>query len=174
MPPPIRLMTILGQQRCQQIVSSRTHTTHSKTGCWVPNNLSPNADGYYQIQVYPNGSGTGRTNQRGVLLHRVSFVARYGRDCAANMQISPLCGNRGCFNPDHIREEDPVTNNSRKGCAGKVECPWHGHIIADVCSHQPPCIKYHTSTVSCCLKISQSDGWGELGASSRPSTASQQ
>lgn len=84
---------------------------------------------------------TGRGSQTQYLLHKISFVATMGRSARPGMQISHICDNRRCFNPDHLVEESPEDNNGRKGCPGNIYCPDHNWMIAALCRHQPECIR---------------------------------
>lgn len=138
--------------------SSNTTMTN-ETGCWLFGG-SRNTDGYGQ--VFAKNSDlqlTGRSSQTAFLLHRLSFLAANGRDCAGH--CSHRCDIRLCFNPGHLVDEDAQANNSRKGCPGPVICPDHGHVVVDLCSHRPPCIRPPNPNVFCCLSMREtpSQGW---------------
>lgn len=96
-----------------------------------------------------------------------------------NHQVSHLCDRRRCFNLDHLQDETPQVNNSRKGCPGPIICPVHGHLIVDLCSHNPTCIRPPRDDVNCCLALKESDpvGWATQTSrqdSSRPSSRAEQ
>ncbi|WP_043433452.1 HNH endonuclease [Cystobacter fuscus] len=95
------------------------------------------------------------------LIHIVAYVGSRGQNPPQDCQVSHLCDRRNCFNPDHLRAESPQVNNSRKGCAGPIFCSIHGHLVVDLCTHQPRCIRAARADVFCCLAIRESDSqWG--------------
>lgn len=51
--------------------------------------------------------------------------------------VSHLCGNCLCVNPDHLILEDSKTNQRRKGCKGYVTCPCPCNHTFNVCSCDP-------------------------------------
>jgi Zinc-binding loop region of homing endonuclease len=120
-------------------------------------------------------SRTGRSAQTAFLLHRVAFLKANGHD--AHGHVSHLCNNPRCFNPDHLVDETPQANNSRKGCPGPIICSVHNHLVVDLCHHYPRCIRPECEDVNCCLAIKESDpqGWAwswssQINAASRSSS----
>jgi len=165
MPPrraPINYLAELGQQRAAEVVREkhRDSSDDNSTGCWLFTG-SKNNDGYGQVFRKKNSELhlTGRASQTTFLLHVCAYLARTG--LGINGQASHLCDNRSCFNPDHIMDEPPQVNNSRKGCPGQIICGFHHHIIVDLCPHRPTCIRPERYDISCCLALKESDpeGW---------------
>jgi len=117
------------------------------------------ANGCKESVLVPTNKGYCQPSLLGkkpMVLHRISYIAQYGSP-AANLEISHLCHNSLCCNPDHLFAEPGLLNNARKGCAVWVTCP-HQHPdqlqhIVWVCSHgnpqqnRPYCIKNHPSFV---------------------------
>ena len=172
MPPraPLNYLGEVGPARAHAAVVARhalDTTTTNVIGCWLFGG-SRNTDGYGQVFMKKNSEVhlTGRSSQTAFLLHRLSFLAAHGRDVHGH--CSHLCDIRACFNPEHLVDETPTANNSRKGCPGPVICPDHGHVVVDLCSHQPRCIRPPNPNVFCCLSIREtpSQGWltSESGA----------
>jgi len=122
-------------------------TTNSK-GCWL-SSKTKHSRGYVRTKIpirRPNGY------KYEPYLHVVAFLS----DCreidrkrilnewdeAADdpAQISHLCHNKACFNPDHLVNEGGDANNDRNMCKKlKIiicECGRHHNP----CPHEPPCI----------------------------------
>ena len=123
----------------------------NEMGCWLWVGPTLN-DGHKQFKRnLPETIAAGQVGKNtGVnfLLHRVSFVAKNGRDVVNTG--SHLCDIPRCFNPDHICDEDMVHNNSRKGCQGVIHCPTHDLLLVDLCRHQPKCLRPQPPNVACC------------------------
>lgn len=172
----------LGRARCHHLVMEKKRTscvTDGATGCWLFSG-SLNTDGYGQVSSparalarpqLTSAEVTAKRNsamqQRGrqslsaFLLHIVAFVGSRGHGPGQGLQVSHLCDRRSCFNPDHLRPETPQVNNSRKGCPGPIFCSVHGHLIVDLCAHEPRCVRAPRDDVNCCLAIRESDArWG--------------
>lgn len=77
-------------------------------------------------------------------------MAKTGRDVEG--QASHLCDRPACFNEQHIVDETPKENNSRKGCPGDQVCQDHGHLILP-CLHSPKCLRLPRADLSCCLSV---------------------
>lgn len=140
----------------------RDSSEENSTGCWLFTG-SKNNDGY-ELHL------TGRSSQTAFLLHVCAYLARTG--LGINGQASHLCDNRACFNPDHIMDEAPQVNNSRKGCPGQIICGFHHHVIVDLCPHRPTCIREERYDISCCLALKESDPEGWATETSRAGGAS--
>ncbi|KPM34462.1 hypothetical protein AK830_g12111 [Neonectria ditissima] len=181
----LNIMTELGVTRARTLVQRKNNDEDRDldtiTGCWLSKS-SATRDGYCQVTTLKN-SQLGRRGQRPVafLLHKVSFVAHYGRNPTAGNHVSHLCDRRNCFNPEHLIDESPQLNNGRKNCIGPVFCSDHGNFIFSACpdTHQPPCIRPPRTDVRCCLSLKESDpqGWRSRQSSlvsggSRPSRQS--
>lgn len=70
--------------------------------------------------------------------------------------------------------ESVQANNSRKGCPGPITCSVHGHIVVDLCSHDPRCIRPPREDVYCCLAMKEEDpqGWASQQTEWRATTQS--
>jgi len=197
MAPRLNYITELGRARCHQIAQQKRLSNcevDNFTGCWLFNG-STNNDGYRQVEflrspfwfatlantselckVFTKRNAdlqrTGRAAQTAFLLHVISYIAANGAH-RTDRHISHLCDIRNCFNPDHLVSESPQLNNDRKGCAGPIYCSVHGHLIVDLCSHSPNCVRGPRDDVECCLAIKESDpvGWYSSQSTTRSSQA---
>lgn len=164
----IDLLLEVGVQRGSALIASKRAeptTTTNSVGCWLFGG-SCNTDGYGQIYVKKNSQlhQTGRSAQTAVLIHKVSWMAVNGQNCPVGYHISHLCDNRSCFNPDHLCAELPAVNNSRKGCPGEITCSVHHHVIVNLCTHSPLCIRSERDDIYCCLTMKESSpGWDTQG-----------
>lgn len=86
-----------------------------------------------------------------LLVHQLSFFARFGERPLKGEDVSHLCHNERCANPDHLCIEPHVANMSRHGCQATVTvtiaCP-HPEVCGelhrvsvDMCAHTPKCIR---------------------------------
>jgi len=113
----------------------------------VTGRFSQNAKGYIQIKVKtPHlSTDTSKTNTK-VQLHQLiawNHPDAEKRDIfrdaiqKGEKELSHLCGNKRCANPDHLAIEDSFTNKSRWGCPAVI-------IINNkqypCCKHKPSCI----------------------------------
>lgn len=57
-------------------------------------------------------------------------------------QVSHLCHNRTCFQPDHLVVEDAKVNRERNKCQGWtwITCPCGCNYKFNPCTHSPQCI----------------------------------
>lgn len=139
----------------------RARTEH-RADCWVWLGAL-DTSGYGRIGVGPATDAT----------HRVAYVELVG-PVPDGMQLDHLCGNRACWNPDHL---EPVAQaeNVRRGCATRLtveqadeirrlaEAGWARADIAGAYG-------VHPSTVS---KIRLGQRWGEPGATRPDSTGAE-
>ena len=105
------------QQRVEthKRMMSNAKTTGPKN-CKVVN-LTPTKEKGY-AQAFVKGSTTK------VLAHVLSFwISKGSFDPTDGKDISHLCHNPLCVNPDHLVREDKEINQRRKGCVGTVTCP---------------------------------------------------
>jgi len=56
----------------------------------------------------------------------------------AHFEVSHLCGQPGCCNPQHLTKEDRKSNIARRGCLGLVRIEGTDSWI-NACRHDPPC-----------------------------------
>ena len=105
--------------------------TGNGLGCWL-STLSPaHRNGYVKVNLRntrrpPTGDAVIGCNP---FLHQLAVVAK-GQGLQLLMtgrgkEVSHLCHNGSCFNPDHLVVEDQRLNHSRQRCAGtfEVQCP---------------------------------------------------
>lgn len=174
------LADYMDREQCQGLVDyhrANNCRVDGATGCWIYNALSVNGSGYPLVKAVPGllpRPASGIHASKAFLLHRVSLVAKTGADI--NGVASHLCDVARCFNPDHLRDETPRYNESRKGCYGELRCAWHGHPLGNFCAHEPGCIRPPRDDLNCCLQLKESDpvGW-DFGPSSsleRPAQSS--
>ena len=52
-------------------------------------------------------------------------------------QVSHLCNNRACCNPDHLIAETATLNIQRKGCIGYTI--FENKLVVCACTHHPKC-----------------------------------
>lgn len=158
----IDYMLALGQARCQAIIRERAPNRDTNDlGCWLwTRSLTSvgNSTGYAGLRRYTNGQLrqrqlTGqplpRNSGQNFLLHRIAFVAHYGRNPTGQNVCSHLCANKNCFYWAHIVEESQAVNLSRDGCLGQLRCPSTQWLIKDFCSHVPACIIPPVTGVNC-------------------------
>jgi len=159
----------VGQARAHSILQAKHSSAcdvASDTSCWLFTG-STNSDGYGQVYLKKNSQMhlTGRGAQTAFLLHRLAYLAATGQDAVG--QVSHICDRPKCFNPDHLTDESPAVNNSRKGCPGPIACSVHHHIVVDLCVHEPRCIRPEREDVFCCLsqrEMASVDAWPALSA----------
>lgn len=152
-------------QQCREVLGhhmARHRRIDGATGCWIFTAASVNGSGYPLVKAVPGlrpHPGPGVNASVGFLLHRVALVVRLGADI--NGVASHLCDVSLCFNPDHLCDETPRDNESRKNCVGELVCAWHGHPIGNFCRHYPQCIRPPRTDLMCCLALKESDpeGW---------------
>ncbi|OAQ62789.1 zinc-binding loop region of homing endonuclease domain-containing protein [Pochonia chlamydosporia 170] len=170
----------LGVARCQDIFTSR----HAYSTSWITNDIgcflfqgSRNQDDYSLIKAKPQDCRhlTGRQGNKSYLLHIIAWISRTQRSQALDQhgnintryQISHLCGNRNCFNPQHLHEEEATVNNRRRYCGDPVVCMEHGHELVNLCKHIPRCIKEKTPNSFCYLSTKETKAvWGAGSAKS--------
>lgn len=90
-------------------------------------------DGYCQPTVEGKKPST---------VHTISFWDKTeGEELLADEDVSHLCHQRQCFNPEHIVRESKLRNQQRKGCLVHVRDV--DNTIRLVCKHTPRCIRTH-------------------------------
>lgn len=113
----------------------------------VTGRFSKNAKKYIQIKVKTPRSSTDTTSTNSkVQLHQL--IAWSHPDAAkretfraairsGDGEVSHLCGNKCCANPDHLTIEDSYTNKTRWGCPVVIKINKQLHPC---CKHLPLCI----------------------------------
>jgi hypothetical protein len=112
------------------------------------------------------GEAPRRSAGTNFLLHRISFLAHHGRDIQPGMVGSHLCGQKSCFNWDHIVEETQGRNlaRDRLRCPGPIYCSRHPtHLIINLCTHHPQCLRPPRTDVLCCASLLGLDEQQSLG-----------
>lgn len=131
----------IGNQRAKSIIQKkRSESSTNNKDCWLFEG-SKNTDGYAQVFMKPNSclKFVGRKAQKAFLLHIVAQLSKSEQNQTTD-NVSHLCNERACFNPDHLVNESPKNNNSRKGCPGTIFCN-HCSMISYICPHSPECIR---------------------------------
>lgn len=122
--------------------------TTNSTGCWLSSKAPDKERGYIKTKVpfmRPNGS-----SKHEPYLHVLAFFSACSSPQREGIrllmerngeQISHLCHNKTCFNPDHLVRESAAQNRSRNDCRSfkKVKCPNCAHEWCP-CPHEIPCI----------------------------------
>ena len=128
---------VTGYPKERQAAAVPPATTNAK-GCWLAR-AKPNRAQHGYIAVRPfvprSGrrvkNGTARTKRRSQhFVHRLAVLA-WGteqdiermirrRIAGEDWEVSHLCGNPTCFNPDHIKVESHSQNEQRKHLDGKL------------------------------------------------------
>lgn len=109
--------------------------------------ISKNAKGYIQIKVKNPDDATDKTppNTK-VQLHQLIVWNHPDKDKRAKFQqvimdqsleISHLCPNKNCANPEHFCAEDSFTNKTRWGCPVVIYINGQEYSC---CKHNPKCI----------------------------------
>jgi hypothetical protein len=120
-------------------------------GCWMSATQPNRPGGYVKVNLsntfHPDGSG----NKIGVSVyqHQLSVVAR-GNGAMLRLagkggrwDVSHLCHNSLCFNPDHVRVEPKWLNSLRKVCAGLQRILLPDGSVIHPCRHAKwgvPCL----------------------------------
>ncbi|KAJ8101481.1 zinc-binding loop region of homing endonuclease-domain-containing protein [Lipomyces tetrasporus] len=114
------------QTMATDLLNSYHHMT-TTLGCWE-SHKKPRPRGYVLVRVGP---------RREVGLHQVALIADNRRDelkitlGSNSFDISHICHNRKCFNPEHLVVESRRTNTRRQSCNG------HKILVADDFSYHP-------------------------------------
>lgn len=108
-----------------------------KAGCWIHPN-KPNKKGYVQVA---------KDSSKKVYTHHLAVRMVSGSNAVPtdrSQNVSHLCGNASCCNPEHLVVESAEENHARKNCrvVRSVTCPCGCQHTFDVsvCAHTPPCI----------------------------------
>jgi Zinc-binding loop region of homing endonuclease len=108
-------------------------------GCWITNNAPAHPNGYVKVNLRNTYYGESKLEIQ-PFLHQLSVVAK-GRGSqlpvTANgeYEISHLCHNGGCFNPEHLVIEPSALNKARNSCKGSHIICVEGVIEVNPCPH---------------------------------------
>jgi hypothetical protein len=116
------------------LVGKRTRVTNG--GCWECDNAADSSKGYVKFNIgntiKPGGQltfnqavpGPGNINpfahQLGAVAAGLGQMLMNTVTNAASYQVSHLCHNGSCFNPEHLTIESAVLNKARNTCQGQV------------------------------------------------------
>jgi hypothetical protein len=106
-------------------------------GCWqTRNEIPPNAELYDHIQ-FGTPPNKARVMKHHFALYQEKKVCVHGYaeehgHTVIEVEVSHLCGNSYCWNPDHMFIELTAINNRRKECHKDPSRP---------CNHVPPCLR---------------------------------
>ncbi|KAK9482275.1 zinc-binding loop region of homing endonuclease-domain-containing protein, partial [Lipomyces starkeyi] len=118
------------QTRANELVHSYRNWT-TTLGCWE-SNAKPKPRGYVFVSIA--GAG-GRRDDIG--LHQLVLIADNRRDelrvtlSSNSLDVSQICHNRKCFNPEHLVAESRINNARRQACNG------HKILVHDDFSYHP-------------------------------------
>lgn len=120
--------------------------TVTNKGCWL-SSKTPSNNGY--IKVKSNVLRTSSSSKVEFYLHVCAYLSKSEspeqKECFIGMmeqgyQVSHLCHNKTCFNPDHLSLETGQVNRDRNVCQKlkviKCECG----TIHNPCPHEPKCL----------------------------------
>jgi len=115
----------------------------NSTKCWLAmktKNKKSGTKGYCKIKV--GGLKKGGGGRAEYYVHHLILILHNRKDelrqLADGKQVSHLCHNPNCFQPEHLVVEDAAVNLSRNKCI-RVSCPCCKTIFSN-CTHQPQCI----------------------------------
>ena len=140
----IRVVTGLNEYQlrtCLNLVSQATPPPSRDTECQpltMTNSVfSKNEKGYIQIRV--EGNVKVQLHQLIAWMHPdMSTRTQFRQDILyTELEISHLCNNKRCANPDHLWAESSAVNKSRNYCEPVV---YINSVPVPHCRHHPPCI----------------------------------
>ena len=115
-------------------------------GCWLSQSRAQQNGGHTQMSPLfprlssraPNGAGAVSQRRSPQLVHRLSVRAWGSWESLQHMfedgwEVSHLCHQPACFNPDHLAVESHAANMTRKQCSSGTGC-------ARVCKCSPSCL----------------------------------
>ncbi len=109
--------------------------TTTRLGCWFSNAPPQKADGHVLMATFKAGKGETAAKRGGAvsykwqpqLIHRIS-VRAFGsweeqqKMFEARPDVSRLCHEPTCFNPQHLVLEEHADNMTRQKCNARLEC----------------------------------------------------
>ncbi|KAJ8102046.1 zinc-binding loop region of homing endonuclease-domain-containing protein [Lipomyces tetrasporus] len=109
------------QEKANEMITQR-HVRTTDLGCWESNSKA-DPRGYVRVKVYVCGE-----EKHSAKIHQISLIASnrrdelkmtLGRRGRSTYDISHLCHNSKCFNPEHLIVESGTNNRRRKICNGQ-------------------------------------------------------
>lgn len=135
--PPVSASQVLllkSHQELRTRFESCKDNAISQGSCLLTRIVPTKIGGYAQTSIQHD------KRQVKVCLHVLSAFVRFRRLPGEGEDVSHLCGNARCFNPDHLLIESKANNQRRKNCKVSVACPCCNTFV-NVCDHIPSCIK---------------------------------
>ena len=110
------------------------------TNCFIVNKATNRKDGYVKCKV--KGSDRKEYYAHHLILLLIPDKRKdLKKVYNSNYQVSYLCHNKRCINPDHLMIETITMNQKRNACNGQksMHCNHCNHKVSR-CTHHPPCI----------------------------------
>lgn len=109
-----------------QLQRIRSATRRNDLDCWMTDNVAAHETGYVKVNLR-NTQRPGGGGKIGVSpwAHQLAIVAK-GRGArlqavaGGGFNVSHLCHNAGCFNPEHVDVEEAEVNRARNSCQTSV------------------------------------------------------
>ncbi len=108
-------------------------------GCWITSSVPAHPNGYVKVNLRNTYYGESKLGIQ-PFLHQLSMVAKgHGPHLAltatGDWEVSHLCHNGGCFNPNHLVIEPAALNKARNICKGRHILRIEGVMEVDQCPH---------------------------------------
>jgi len=139
------------------LIGSEKIVHDESTGCWVHHVSTTGTCLYGQAQVKWPVSGVRSRGREGmkyrappgfegmkILVHQLSAFAFKDARPVAGEDVSHLCHNPACANPEHLCIESHAINMDRKACPGS----WV--TVTVPCAHPDVCTEMHVAVVDMC------------------------
>ena len=117
----------------------RSPPRETALGCWITNLTPAHPNGYVKVNLRNTMYRDSRLEIQ-PFLHQLVIVAKgHGKHlpltARGEYEISHLCHNGGCFNPDHLIIEPAALNKSRNSCRGTYIIRVEGVVEVNQCPH---------------------------------------
>lgn len=140
---------LITTEHARETVMNKRTEIAAGTKCWIAGGEPAHENGYKAVNLANTSSrAEGHTGEKigikKMYLHHLALIADNRRDelewCtqANNLfQVSHLCHNGGCFNPEHLRVEESDRNKARNSCQGHeiIEYSGWGPMRYHPCPH---------------------------------------
>jgi hypothetical protein len=142
-------MTLITVAHARELVDTRRTEITTGLKCWIAGLEEAHENGYKAVNLantYSRAEGHTREKIgiRKMYLHHISLIAdgrldELGWCTQANnrFQVSHLCHNGGCCNPEHLVVEESARNKDRNSCQGHaiIEYSGWGPVRYNPCRH---------------------------------------